>query len=106
MGMLDSATKDAEMEQRLTIVTLGVADLKRSTEFYERLGWRRSMANDDGIVFFQTGGIALALFPRHDLAKDANVSPDGDGFSGMTLAYLAATNLSPIFFSQRFMRNP
>jgi catechol 2,3-dioxygenase-like lactoylglutathione lyase family enzyme len=40
--MLDSATKDAEMEQRLTIVTLGVADLKRSTEFYERLGWRRS----------------------------------------------------------------
>jgi catechol 2,3-dioxygenase-like lactoylglutathione lyase family enzyme len=75
------------MEQRVTIVTLGVADLKRSTEFYERLGWRRSMANAEGIVFFQTGGIALALFPRHDLAKDANVSPDGDGFRGMTLAY-------------------
>jgi hypothetical protein len=45
------------------------------------------MANAEGIVFFQTGGIALALFPRHDLAKDANVSPDGDGFRGITLAY-------------------
>jgi hypothetical protein len=50
------------------------------------------MANAEGIVFFQTGGIALALFPRHDLAKDANVSPDGDGFSGMTLAYNTRTH--------------
>ena len=41
------------MEQRVSIITLGVADLKRSQEFYERLGWRRSMANTEGIVFFQ-----------------------------------------------------
>jgi len=77
------------MEQRVSIVTLGVADLTRSREFYERLGWRRSMANAEGIVFFQTGGMALALYPRHELAKDANVAADGHGFSGVSLAYNA-----------------
>ena len=75
------------MDQRISIITLGVADLNRSREFYERLGWRRSMANTEGIVFFQAGGMALALFPRSELAKDTNISPDGHGFSGMTLAY-------------------
>jgi predicted lactoylglutathione lyase len=75
------------MEQRVSIVTLGVADLKRSSEFYERLGWCRSMANAEGVVFFQAGGMALALYPRHELAKDANVAPDGHGFSRISLAY-------------------
>jgi predicted lactoylglutathione lyase len=75
------------MEQRVSIVTLGVADLKRSREFYERMGWRRSMAKAEGIVFFQAGGMALALYPRHELAKDANIAPDGQGFSGVALAY-------------------
>ena len=77
------------MEQRVSIITLGVADLRRSREFYERLGWRRSMAKAEGIVFFQAGGMALTLFPRHELAKDANVTADGDGFRGMSLAYNA-----------------
>jgi uncharacterized protein len=77
------------MEQRLSIVTLGVADLARSREFYERLGWHRSMAKADGIVFFQTGGMAIALYPREELAKDANVNADGHGFGGITLAYNA-----------------
>jgi uncharacterized protein len=77
------------MEQRLSIVTLGVADLIRSREFYERLGWKRSMANADGIVFFQVGGMAVALYPREELAKDANVSAEGHGFGGITLAYNA-----------------
>jgi catechol 2,3-dioxygenase-like lactoylglutathione lyase family enzyme len=77
------------MEQRVSIITLGVADLTRSREFYERLGWRRSMAKAEGIVFFQAGGIAVALFPRRELAKDANVAPDGDGFTGLSLAYNA-----------------
>ena len=75
------------MEQRVSIVTLGVADLNRSREFYERLGWRRSMANTEGIVFFQTGGMALALYPRPDLAQDAKVSAEGHGFPGITLAH-------------------
>jgi predicted lactoylglutathione lyase len=77
------------MEQRVSIITLGVADLTRSREFYERLGWRRSMANAEGVVFFQAGGMALALFPRQELAKDANVPAEGQGFSGISLAYNA-----------------
>lgn len=77
------------MEQRISVVTLGVSDLTRSREFYERLGWRCSMANSEGIVFFQAGGMALALYPRHELAKDANLSPDGHGFVGISLAYNA-----------------
>lgn len=79
------------MEQRVSIVTLGVADLKLSREFYERLGWRRSMAKSEGAVFFQAGGMALALYPLDELAKDANVAngSPGGGFSGMTLAYNA-----------------
>jgi uncharacterized protein len=75
------------MELRLSIVTLGVADLARSREFYERLGWRKSSASSDGITFFQAGGMALALYPRGELAKDANTSADGQGFRGFTLAY-------------------
>jgi predicted lactoylglutathione lyase len=77
------------MEQRVSLITLGVADLERSRKFYERLGWRRSMASAEGVVFFQAGGMALALFPRDELAKDANVAPDGHGFRGMSLAYNA-----------------
>jgi len=69
------------MEQRISLITLGVADLNRSREFYERLGWRRSMAKAEGVVFFQAGGIALALFPRNELAKDARLLPR------VTLAY-------------------
>jgi catechol 2,3-dioxygenase-like lactoylglutathione lyase family enzyme len=75
------------MEQRVSLITLGVSDLNRSREFYQRLGWRPSMANTEGITFFQTGGMALALYPRDELAKDATIAPEGQGFSGITLAY-------------------
>jgi len=75
------------MEQRVSIITLGVDNLKRSSEFYERLGWQRSMSKSEGIVFFQAGGIALALYPRHELAKDANIAPEGHGFNGISLSY-------------------
>lgn len=77
------------MEQRLSLITLGVADIERSREFYERLGWRRSMVAAEGVVFFQAGGMGLALYPRDELAKDATVSPEGHGFSGISLAYNA-----------------
>ncbi|HUA14845.1 MAG TPA: VOC family protein [Verrucomicrobiae bacterium] len=77
------------MEQRISIVTLGVADLKRSWEFYERMGWRPSKAGSDAIVFFQAGGMALALYPRQELAKDANLAAEGQGFRAITLAYNA-----------------
>ncbi len=77
------------MEQRISIVTLGVLDLARSRAFFERLGWKRSVKGAEGIAFFQAGAIALALYPRDELAKDAGVAPGGSGFSGITLAYNA-----------------
>ena len=80
------------MEQRVSVITLGVADLGRSRAFYERLGWRRSMLKADGVVFFQMPGIALALFPRDELVKDANLSSSGQGFAGISLAYNARTH--------------
>jgi catechol 2,3-dioxygenase-like lactoylglutathione lyase family enzyme len=79
------------MEQRLSIITLGVADLERSREFYERLGWRRGMKQAGGIVFFQAGGMALALYPREELARDASVPHASNGFRGITLAYNTRT---------------
>jgi len=79
------------MEQRVSLITLGVSDLNRSREFYERLGWHRSMAKAEGVVFFQTGSMALALYPRHDLARDANVPSEGHGFNGISLAYNTRT---------------
>ncbi|HTU43449.1 MAG TPA: VOC family protein [Bryobacteraceae bacterium] len=77
------------MEQRISIVTLGVADLERSRKFYERLGWRRSMRHAEGVIFFQAGGMALALYPRSELAKDANILSPREGFAGFALAYNA-----------------
>lgn len=79
------------MEQRMSIVTLGVQDLERSREFYERLGWRRSMTQSAGIAFFQMGGIALALYPRQELAKDANTDAQGQGFPSFSMAYNGRT---------------
>jgi catechol 2,3-dioxygenase-like lactoylglutathione lyase family enzyme len=71
---------------RVSLVTLGVADVARSTSFYESLGWRRSSASLPVITFFNTSGPVLALFGRHDLAEDATVDPAGSGFRGVTLS--------------------
>lgn len=68
-------------------MTLGVADLERSSGFYERLGWGRSKAGNDGIVFYQAGGMVLALYPRAELAADAHMPAQGEGFAGITLAH-------------------
>jgi len=75
------------MDQRISLVTLGVADLERARRFYEEgLGWRRG--NDDAdVVFFQAGGSVVALFSREALAADAQVTPQGSGFGGIVLAY-------------------
>ena len=72
--------------QRLTMVTLGVADVARSTEFYEGLGWRRSSTSSETITFFKMQGSALGLFQRDALAADAEVDPAGSGFRGVTCA--------------------
>lgn len=75
------------MEQRVSLITLGVKDLVRSRKFYEGLGWEASPKSQDAAVFFQLGGLALSLFSRLALAEDARVDPAGDGFRGITLAY-------------------
>jgi uncharacterized protein len=75
------------MEQRLSLITLGVADLKRARRFYEDgLGWRRGNDHPE-VVFFQIGGSILGLFSRAELAKDAELRSEGSGFGGITLAY-------------------
>ena len=80
------------MEQRLSLVTLGVADISRSRRFYERLGWKASSASVESIVFFPLGGgIALSLYGRADLAKDACLPGDGSGFGGAALAHNVRT---------------
>lgn len=74
------------MEQRVSLVTLGVADLTRSRTFYEALGWTTAAAPADDVVFFQTGGSVLALWSRELLAEDSGVA-DGGGWGGVTLAH-------------------
>ena len=74
------------MEQRLSLVTLGVADLARSRAFYEALGWTTRAEPDDDVVFFQAGGMIVALWGRNELAGDSGVE-DGGGWGGITLAY-------------------
>jgi predicted lactoylglutathione lyase len=87
-----SEKQNALMEQRLTLITLGVADLKKSTAFYIKMfGWQKSPSSNDYISFFTLNGIQLALFERAELAQDADVSPEGNGFKGFTLAYNTRT---------------
>lgn len=75
------------MDQRVSIITLGVADLARAVGFYrDGLGWRMSSASDEEVAFFQAGGIVLALFPRPALAEDACIAPEGSGFCGVSLS--------------------
>jgi catechol 2,3-dioxygenase-like lactoylglutathione lyase family enzyme len=74
------------MEQRLSLVTLGVADVAASRAFYERLGWKASAAGAPAIAFFQCGGMVFSVYGRADLAKDAGLPAEGSGFGGITLA--------------------
>src|SRR5258707_15113800 len=74
------------MEQRVSLVTLGVTDLDRARQFYTSLGWRPATSPADDVVFFQAGGIVLGLWDRAMLAHDSAVR-DGGGWGGVTLAY-------------------
>jgi uncharacterized protein len=77
------------MEQRLSLITLGVADVSRAQAFYEALGWELGGGVDDEsdrVAFFQTGGMIVALWDRAKLAEDSGVEDRG-GWGGVTLAY-------------------
>jgi predicted lactoylglutathione lyase len=74
------------MEQRLSLITLGVDDLGRSRRFYQSLGWHSGAAPEDDVVFFQSGGMVVALWSRAELAQDSG-TVDGGGWGGVTLAH-------------------
>ncbi len=74
------------MEQRLSLITLGVRDLQRARRFYASMGWRAQPAPEEDVVFFQAGGMVVALWDRAKLADDSAVE-DGGGWGGVTLAY-------------------
>lgn len=76
------------MEQRLTIIALGVQDFEVSNQFYEeKFGWKKLDSSNENITFFQLNGILLSLYRRTKLAEDANVEATGSGFKGFTLAF-------------------
>jgi catechol 2,3-dioxygenase-like lactoylglutathione lyase family enzyme len=74
------------MEQRVSLITLGVSDLGRARSFYEALGWSTAAGPEDDVVFFQAGGMVMALWDRGKLAEDSAVS-DAGGWGGVTLAH-------------------
>lgn len=79
------------MEQRLSLVTLGVRDMAKSRAFYEKLGWvADAKAGNEQVTFFQLGGIILGLYGLEALAEDAHQTV-GSGFGGITLAHNART---------------
>jgi hypothetical protein len=77
------------MDQRVSLVTLGVHDIGRAQAFYEALGWK-GQSPDGEVVFFQAGGMILALWDREKLAEDSVVA-DAGGWGGVTLAYNVTT---------------
>jgi catechol 2,3-dioxygenase-like lactoylglutathione lyase family enzyme len=74
------------MDQRVSLVTLGVSDLDRARTFYEALGWSGQAPPGGSVVFFQAGGMIVALWSRSELAADSTVV-DGGGWGGITLAH-------------------
>jgi predicted lactoylglutathione lyase len=74
------------VEQRVSLVTLGVTDLPRARAFYEGLGWTTRAEPGDDVVFFQAGGMVVALWDRASLAEDSGVTDTG-GWGGITLAH-------------------
>lgn len=80
------------MEQRITLITLGVSDHKKSREFYLNVfGWTALAGSNDDITFFQLNDVKLALFSEHALAEDASIKHDGNGFRRFSLAYNVAS---------------
>jgi uncharacterized protein len=86
VGSSEAAIYSALMKQRLSLVTLGVTDLSRARAFYEALGWTTRAGPDDDVVFFQAGGMVVALWDRARLAEDSGVE-DAGGYGGITLAH-------------------
>jgi hypothetical protein len=74
------------VDQRVSLITLGVADLARARAFYQAMGWQPTAEVEGDVVFFQAGGMVVALWGRDKLAEDSAVQDNG-GWGGVTLAY-------------------
>ncbi len=87
VGPEEGSTCDNDwMEPRVSLVTLGVSDVYRARIFYELLGWATTAKSEDDVVFFQAGGMVVALWDRAKLAEDSGVVDSG-GWGGITLAH-------------------
>lgn len=76
------------MEQRISVITLGVDDIRQARRFYEqRLGWESANPGNQTVAFYRTGGIVLALYGRAALAEDARLADERSAFGDVTLAY-------------------
>jgi uncharacterized protein len=75
------------MKPKISLITLGVVDLARSTTFYKEGLGLPTFGDFPGVTFFQLEGTWLGLYPREDLAKDAQVGEPGSGFRGFSLAH-------------------
>jgi predicted lactoylglutathione lyase len=77
---------------RLTLLTICVSDLAKSTAFYEALGFRRRARKAEGVAFFDAGGVILSLWSAADMAKDAGIAIEAkDGFRDVSLAWNVAS---------------
>ncbi len=80
------------MKPTVSVITLGVSDLRKSEDFYTNvLKFKKRGSDSEKIVFYELDNIVLAIFPREDLADDAQVSAEGSGFHGITLAHNVAS---------------
>lgn len=75
------------MKPKISLLTLGVSDLKKSTKFYQDLGFPLDKNSNENVSFFSLQGTWLGLFPADELAKDATVDPKGSGFRAVTIAH-------------------
>jgi len=79
------------LPQRLSLITLGVADLARSRRFYEGLGFTAAPGSEEGVAFFDMNGVILALYSGRALAEDANVPHTEPSFRGVSCAINVAS---------------
>lgn len=79
------------MQPRISLLTLGVADMAKARAFYEALGFTASSASQPTVTFLQAGGVVLSLYGRAALAEDAMVADSDPGFSGITIAHCVAS---------------
>lgn len=93
------------MEQRISILTLGVNDKSLAEDFYIKiLGWKKSGHSNDNITFLELNGILLSLYNKEKLAEDAGVNARGEGFKGFTMAYNTRSEAEVDQLFERFVK--